>query len=181
MNLNDFYPLGEDNKPIEGWDNIKKYVLLGKEAIDFIEKFYNTRLDDVQRYIVEKEGFMPKLYFDDVGVLTFGVGQTGRYIFMPFPSVFREQERIARHYIPSYDVLPIQGRKAIMSLQYRGDLGLSKKTRSLFNKGKYLEAAKELLNNKEYEKRRARNPRDGVVLRLQEASKFIASLEKDYG
>jgi hypothetical protein len=65
-----------------------------------------------------------------------------------------------------------------MSTHYRGDTrlksGKTAKWVKLFNEGKYEKAATELLDHKEYKKRKSNNPNDGVVKRLERAAMNIA-------
>jgi len=61
----------------------------------------------------------------------------------------------------------------IVSATYRGHWGGSPAARKLFNQGKYKEAAKELLNNKEFERENAKTKNRGVADRMIRDSKIL--------
>ena len=145
--------------------------LAGKKAIQAVEKT-EGKLNDVQKYIVEHEGFVSGEYLDTKGVKTSGVGQTGEFQDMSFKETFDTLEKEAKRLIPKYDKLSTKKKKAIMSLMYRGDLQQSPNTRDLINKGKFKEASIELLDHEEYRGLKQieseTGQRSGIAKRLEE-------------
>lgn len=140
----------------------------GQRAVEEAARHFNFRgpVDPVAAHVIEEEGFVPSVYKDDVGVDTFGVGQTAEYLDKNFfTEVFPAKEREVKKKVPGYDGLPTEMKQAVMSAHYRGDLG--PKTIKLINDGKWDEAAKEYLNHAEYKKRRAKDKNDGVVQRME--------------
>lgn len=84
-----------------------------------------------------------------------------------------------RKKITDFDNMPEDVRENLFSSWYRGSLPQSPKTLKLINSGKYLEASKEFLNNKEYKDRKsgAKLKLKGVLKRMENTSKSIASME----
>jgi len=128
----------------------KKRVLYGNDAINAVEKLEGRKLSPIEKRVVVLEGFVPETYLDTKGIPTFGVGQTGEWANKSFGESFKHHEDLTRKLIKDYDKLPEELKAELVQSAYRGDLGGSPKTRLLFNEGKYEEAAKEFLNNKEY-------------------------------
>lgn len=140
----------------------------GTDAVKAAAQHFGFRgpIDPVVQLVIEEEGFVPAVYEDDVGVKTFGVGQTGEYMDKNFfTEVFPEKERELKAKLKNYDDLPVEVRAAAMSAHYRGDLG--PKTVKLLNAGKFKEAAHEYLDHKEYRQRKAKDEGDGVVHRME--------------
>lgn len=127
--------------------------------------------------LILHEGYCDGEYTDDKGVVTKGVGQTKHYKDKPFPEVYESFVRQAKDITPQFEYLNEETQAAILSAMYRGDWQQSRKTRMLFNQGKFKEAAKEFLNNNDYNQRKLNNPKDGVVKRMEYISKVIASNE----
>jgi GH24 family phage-related lysozyme (muramidase) len=59
--------------------NTKGKYLRGNAAIKEVEKRLNRRLTPTEQSLVKREGFVDAWYLDSKGVLTRGVGQTGKY------------------------------------------------------------------------------------------------------
>ena len=141
--------------------------ILAKQ-INEAAKYYNYKgpLEPGMVHLIEEEGFVPEVYEDDVGVRTEGVGATeenmGKCFFTEvYPKyVARAAERVS-----GYKDMSEELRNAILSAVYRGDLG--PKTAALLSEGCYAEAAEEYLDHAEYRRRKAANPDDGVVKRME--------------
>lgn len=156
----------------------------GPAAIARVEALEGT-LGEVQKHIVTAEGFVDGSYFDDAAdggigsenVRTGGVGQTGTWLDKTFKETFEAFRADTISLIPSYNSASLEQQKALMSLAYRGDTRLKKtgaprKWVGLFNRGKYKEAAVELLNHNEYRKRLAAGG-DHVTQRLEAAARSL--------
>lgn len=157
---------------------MKPKTLKGTKAVKKVKELYNLSSIPLEmELIILDEGFCEEPYKCDKGVLTKGVGQTGIYFDMPFPSVYSIFVDKARALTKGFDSLPTKLRAEIVSSTYRGDWQLSKKTRELFNKGLWKEAAKEFLNNKEYKERVLKSSKDGVVKRMERFANLMSSYE----
>ena len=127
---------------------------------------YSGPLEPGMVHLLQEEGFTASNYDDDVGVDTQGVGQTaenkGKNFFTEtYPKyVARAQKKVK-----GYETLSPNLKDAVLSAVYRGDLG--PKASKLLSAGRFEEAADEYLDNKEYKKRKKKNPEDGVVLRME--------------
>ena len=151
-------------------------VYHGSQALAKVaEKFSLTCIPEDMAQLILHEGFCEEFYEDDKGVRTTGVGQTGKYAHLPFPIVYDLFRTKAAALTPNYAQLPPKVQAAILSATYRGDWRQSKKTRELFNKGEYLLASKEFLNNAEYRSRKAKGD-DGVTKRMEHIAEMIGSL-----
>ena len=65
----------------------EKIVLYGQDAVDRVRKMERGRkLSKAEDTVIREEGFVDRVYTDTKGVKTFGVGQTGKYMGMPFIS-----------------------------------------------------------------------------------------------
>ena len=141
--------------------------ILAKQ-INEAAKYYNYKgpLEPGMIHLIEEEGFVPEVYEDDVGVKTEGVGATaenkGKNFFT---EVYPKYEERAARKVKGYTTMPQDLKNAILSAVYRGDLG--PKTAKLLSKGQYAAAAEEYLDHKEYKERKAENPDDGVVKRME--------------
>ena len=162
--------------------NTRPKTYYGENAVDQVRQ-REGELTSEMEYIIKHEGFVDGIYEDDAAtsgigkenVRTAGVGQTGEYIDMTFKDSFAAHRQKVVDMIPSFEELPEQVRLGLLSLVYRGDMKENYKWVGLLNEGKYEEAATELLDHKEYKHRKANNPKDGVVKRLDEASEYIRS------
>jgi len=134
---------------------------------------YKGPLDPGMIHLIAEEGFEPEEYKDDaekgiagVSVSTQGVGATGENKGKNFfTEIFPKYEALAARRVKGYTNMPQDLKNAVLSAVYRGDLG--PETAKLLSKGEYAAAAKEYLNHKEYEKRKKKNPNDGVVQRME--------------
>jgi len=122
----------------------------GRKAVAKVTEMLGRPLSYLERRVVEEEGFADKKYKDTKGIVTSGVGQTGKYKNMSFEETFQDHLKRARGRIKNFDQLPEQVQAELLQAEYRGDLGGSPKFVKLFNEGNYEEAAAEFLNNKEY-------------------------------
>jgi len=140
----------------------------GDEAVEEVQKLFpDIPLNDVQKHVIRKEGYVAGEY-TDVGKVAKGVGQTGEFVDKTFLDTFAEKEDLARRLIPDYDSLSLDLQKAIMSGVYRGDLSGSPKTLDFINQGQWGLAADEFLDNNEY--RDASTPK-GVKKRMEEIAR----------
>ena len=147
----------------------------GYDAVKKVEEMIGRKLTIPEIRVVEEEGFVDGTYKDTKGVVTSGVGQTGKYMNMSFDDTFREHEDIARKMIPSYDQLPDVVKAELAQAAYRTDLQQSPEFRKLFNAGKYEEAAQEFLDNADY--RKSLKEGTGVANRMEAVSNIV----RDYG
>lgn len=150
-------------------------VLRGQSAIEKVAEMEGRELTLPEKTVIEEEGFVDELYKDTKGVVTYGVGQTGKYIDMSFGDSFREHEEDAKRLIPNYDNLPEIAQAAIMSAAYRGDLQQSPKFRKLFNAGDYEKAADEFLDNDDY--RESLEEGTGVAGRMERVAEAVRNLQ----
>lgn len=145
-------------------------TLHGMAAIRAVESKEGP-LTPEQRYVALKEGYVDGDYEDHKGIITRGVGQTGRFRFMSYKEAFNELEKeMCKRFIPSYPEQPEPVRCVLMSAFYRGDIQQSPKFRRLFNKGEYEDAAYEFLDHKEY--LNANTPKQ-IKKRLEEVTEAI--------
>ena len=83
-----------------------------------------------------------------------------------------------RQAIPSFDQLSDSAKKALFSSWFRGSLSGSPKTIALINEGRFKEASKEFLNNKEYRDRKSgKRGGLGVVKRMERTAKELANIK----
>ena len=129
-----------------------KDILHGKEAIKKVSENLGRPLTNMEKRIVELEGYATRPYKDTKGKLTFGVGQTEEFIEKGFPASLEEHVNRTRALINNFDKLPEAVQIELVQGTYRGDIPGSPTFRKLFNSGKYEEAAKEFLNHGEYKK-----------------------------
>lgn len=152
----------------------------GDKAVKEVEKRLGRELEPRFKHIVREEGFFAGRYMDDREknpVETGGVGQTGEYLNMPLSQVFKRQESDLSNMIPSYNDQPEEVKAALLSAKYRGDMKPKFKWVKHFNAGNYEDAAKELLDHKEYRSRKSKDPNDGVVKRLDHISETIRGIK----
>ena len=126
----------------------------GHGALKKIEELENCSLGPEECRVVLVEGYSDKVYRDTKGIPTKGVGQTGPWLNKTFRESFEHHEDRVIKRIPSYPSFPTYLRAELMQAEYRGDLGLSPKAVGLLNDERYIAAAEEFLNNREY-----KNPR----------------------
>ena len=158
-------------------------IFYGNDAVAKVIEL-EGELTPLQRAVVLEEGYVDAVYEDDAAtsgirsenVKTRGVGQTGKYMDMTFKESFEAKLNEAKELFPNFDNLSHAQQEAIISTHYRGDTRLrSGKVAAwvgLVNEGKFEEASVELLDHKEYKERKKKG-RDGVVKRLEKASKGL--------
>ena len=147
----------------------------GKQAIKKVEQMLGRPLSYPEQRVVEEEGYVDGTYKDTKGIITSGVGQTGKYMNKSFDYTFKDHEDQARKLIKGYDKLPEALQGELMSAAYRGDLGGSPTFRKLFNAGDYEAAAKEFLDNDDY--RKSKKKGTGVAKRMEN----VAEAVRQYG
>ena len=79
--------------------------------------------------------------------------------------------------LPDFKNFPEDAQQAIFSEYYRGSIGQSPVTRKLINQGKYAEAAKEFLNNKEYIDA-DKNKMGGIKKRMEAVSNALMKMSE---
>ena len=146
---------------------VKPQTYYGQDAIKQVESNEGRKLSLAERRTVEEEGYVAGYYKDDKGIETGGVGQTGKWKGKTFTETFKAHEEDARRMVKNFDKIPEYLQAELIQITYRGDLRQSPNTRKLINQGKYKEAAKELLDNKEYKSRKSKGD-DGVTKRLED-------------
>jgi len=152
--------------PTEKDQSGKPKVYLGAKAVKRVSELSNKELSLAERRVVEEEGYVAGDYKDDKGIQTSGVGQTGKWSGKTFSETFESHKQDARRLVKDFDSMPEYLQAELVQITYRGDLQQSPNMRKLLNSGKYKEAAKELLNNQEYIKRKKKGD-DGVTRRLE--------------
>ena len=148
-------------------------TLHGKDAVKKVEEQLGRPLTLIERRVVEEEGYVDGVYKDTKGIVTSGVGQTGKYLNKSFEETLADHVKLARKLVPNLDQLPEDVQAELVQAAYRGDLGQSKKARSLINQGKFKEASLEFLNNKEYLNTKS----DAIRRRMEKVSAALASVE----
>ncbi len=134
---------------------------------------YSGPLEPGMVKLIEEEGFSAEEYKDDVGVSTQGVGQTGENAGKNFfTETYPKYVKRAQSKVKTFAQHPEGVQSAIISAVYRGDLG--PKTVKLLDNKEYEAAAEEYLNHDEYKKRKKKNPKDGVVKRMEANAALIA-------
>jgi len=151
---------------------LEMFTYHGQQAVDKVEA-QEGPLDATEKRIVEVEGLVDGEYEDDKGVITSGVGQTGENIGKPFKETVAKYVKRTKGVFEGFDDFSEELQAELVQLTYRGDVKSSYKWVKHFNKGDYQLAATELLDNKDYLKRKADGD-DGVTKRLEEASEVIA-------
>lgn len=146
-------------------------LLTGQSAIARVEELEQRRLSYSERRVVEEEGFVDGYYLDSKKVLTYGVGQTKGYIEKGFHESFKAHQDDTKRMIPKFEKLPEYLRAELVQATYRGDLQGSDKARTLFNSGKYDEAATEFLDNQDY--RDSKKSGSGIAKRMEKVANAI--------
>jgi hypothetical protein len=98
-----------------------------------------------------------------------------------FSQDLREYVQYAKHYFPEFNSYPLYLQKALVDGFFRGELFKSPRTRNLINAGKFLDAAVEYTENKEY-MNSINNKMAGVANRMQKnrAAMIKYALSKRY-
>ena len=105
--------------PPATFSNVPEFT--GQEAIDQVEATYGP-LNELQKFLVEKEGYRPGWYEDTVGVATAGVGQTGEYAAMTPIEAMNAKINETKAKITVFDDLDLDEQKAVIDANYRGDV-----------------------------------------------------------
>lgn len=142
-------------------------TLTGKKAISKVLEKYGKEITQEMIPLIEWEGYSEDTYYDTKGIATRGVGQTGSYADMSYPECFRIHKAKLIRYTPQLSSLPDKVQDALLVSNYRGTWGQSKRTRRLFNAGRYAEAAEEYLNNAEYRD-------EGTPLQIKRRFEYVA-------
>lgn len=148
----------------------------GVDAVKKVEKKLGRPLTYSERRVVEEEGFVDGKYKDTKGIVTAGVGQTGKYLNKSFEEAFNDHVKQTEKLVPSLKALPEDVQAELIQAAYRGDLGGSPTFRKLLNAGKYEEAAQEFLNNKDY--RESLKGNGAVANRMQRVAEAVARMAK---
>lgn len=134
--------------------------------------------------ILPEEGFSATVYKDVYGIPTIGYGHkilpnedfsdgiTKQRAIDLFKQDIVFKINIARSLFPALDSYPIPLQVALIDGVYRGEHKRNYKTTQLINAGKWEEAAKEYLNNREYLK--AKQTGSGVAKRMERNSAAMA-------
>ena len=145
----------------------------GDAAVQAIESRLGMTLPERYKDVAREEGFVVGNYYDDKGILTSGLGQTGQYLSQSPLKALQEKEGIASLLVDGYDNYDEKTKGALLSAVYRGDMEAGHSWLKSFNAGDYDKAAKQFLQHKEYKERKAVNKNDGVVKRLEHIAKTI--------
>ena len=149
----------------------KHYV--GRRAVAAVKSQWPDEWHPLMEPVVLEEGYVHGDYKDTKGIQTCGVGQTGRYRHIPFPQVFEVKLQQIRALVEGFDELPKKTREALILSHYRGSWLQSPKTRLLFSKGLYTEAAKEFLDSDEYREAVLHGPL-GIKKRFERVARGLA-------
>ena len=158
----------------------KRYY--GSDAVNQAAQYYGQKIiDPIAAHIIQEEGFVPGVYDDSKGIPTEGVGLTGEFVgknfFTEVMPVFHQRASKA---VKGYNTLPDEGKSAVLSAVYRGDLG--PKTAKLLSAGKYEAAAKEYLNHAEYRQgkgKKATSAQRAISERMERNAQVFKSLAGD--
>ncbi len=133
-----------------------------------VEKQVKSR-DDImlnlaKKYIGKHEGIRKKIYKDSKGNPTIGIGHlikpgedfskgiTDEEVTALFKKDIQERLKVTKKLFPAFNTYPPYMQVTLLDGVYRGDLSGSPKTIKLIKAGKWVEASKEYLNNREYKK-----------------------------
>lgn len=125
-------------------------ILHGQAAVDALEASEGILLTEMERRTVLCEGWATEPYHCTAGVLTSGCGQTGHWIDKPFRDAFNHHADRAAARFPEWRSFPSYLKTELIQIEYRGDLGSSKKTCELIRARKWEAAATEFLDHKEF-------------------------------
>jgi hypothetical protein len=128
-------------------------VLHGKRAIAAVEAREGP-LTAMQRRIVELEGFVPVPYLDSVGVVTIGVGQTGKWMNKSFKEAYQFHVDRVRSKLNNFDDLSPRLQAELIQGDYRGDVGKDHKWVEAIENEEFDEAARLFMINDEYDRLR---------------------------
>lgn len=126
----------------------------GDHAVEMVELLEGEDLTYEKERVVRLEGYVLGTYYDTKGILTGGVGQTGKWLNRSFSDSFEHHVKRAEYRVPGLRKLPEFLRAELIQAEYRGDLGMSPKTCRYIRAGHWEAAAEEFLDHAEYKSRR---------------------------
>jgi len=148
----------------------------------------NSFVDKAAEYIKRNEGVRNRLYKDSKGYWTVGIGHlvtpqeyntfknktlTDKEVLDLFNKDLNKKIQLAKSYFGSkFDTFSDDLKIAIIDGYFRGDLPGSPRTKDLLRRGNYKGAAKEYLNNKEYQAALASG--SGVAKRMQRNAEIMS-------
>lgn len=138
----------ERDKPALRPDSMTIYY--GHSAIAAVSQSLGRCLTYAECRVIEEEGFVDGDYWDTKGILTSGVGQTGKWRDKSFDETFQAHADRARSRLPDFDDYSELLQAELIQSEYRGDLGQSPTAMRLLREGKHEASADEFLNNREY-------------------------------
>lgn len=164
-------------KPIEEVIKEKPDVIIepnrvysGEDALDIVAKREGALTPEMIRVVLD-EGYVMGEYHDVGEVYASGVGQTGKFKGMSFKESFAIHEERARSMFPLLHLYSEELRSNLISSTYRGSMSGSPKTRMLINQGRFKEASREFLNNREYKE--AKRTGSGVAQRMERVANAV--------
>jgi GH24 family phage-related lysozyme (muramidase) len=170
------------------------------------ESVINSFTDEIAKYVARNEGVRTKAYLDSKNKLTIGIGhlitKDDKKIFKSlfgenfnydnmligklelsteqvqklFQYDLKRKETLIKKLFPQYDSFNKHVKMAIVDGVFRGDLSGSPKTIKLINSGEWGLAAREYLNNKEYNA--AVKSKSGVAKRMNNNSKIYKWMQQ---
>jgi len=132
------------------------HIFEGDRAVRKLAESKGVTVDELsslEKILAKYEGFSTAKYKDSKGVITKGLGQTGKFITDSNPdNTISEHVRRARRLFTNFDELPQETQDSLVLAVYRGDAKNSYNWVKAFNEGQYGLAAEEVLNDKTYKK-----------------------------
>ena len=150
-------------------------ALTGQEARARVEEEIGRELNAFEERLVELEGFADFVYLDTKLIPTTGLGQIGDNMDLSPDTVVDNFVQEAREQINDFDSLPENVQVELVQAAYRGDLRGSPTFRTLFNEGRYAEAAEEFLRHDEYLDPETSS---GIKRRLEAVRDAVLTLEE---
>ena len=150
-----------------------EHFFRGNKAVSEVER-REGELSLGEKRVLELEGFVDVPYLDTKGVVTIGVGQTGKFIKETYKESFKTHEDRTKKRINNYDSLPEEVKAELVQAEYRGDLGGSPKFIKLFNAGKFKEASEEFLDNRDFRENKPKN--NSISKRMEAVSRVVGGL-----
>jgi len=164
-----------------------KKVLYGKDAIKKVEELEGRKLSYSEKRVVEEEAFVDGYYLDTENVLTYGVGQTRKYIEAGFKESFEAHKKETKRIIKNFDTLPEYLQAELIQATYRGDIATGRKkdgtllgsptTQKLINNGEFEKASKSFLNNNDY--RKSKKDKTGIYQRMEKVAAALLKYSKE--
>lgn len=147
-------------------------VYSGKEAVSMVTHLEGELTPEMIRVVLD-EGYVKGEYHDVGETYASGVGQTGKFKGMSFKESFVAHKERAHKMFPLLHLYSEELRANLISSTYRGSMSGSPKTRMLIIEGRFDEASREFLNNREY--REAKRAGSGVAKRMERVANAIAN------